>query len=78
MKEKKLKTKKYLINKYHIDTRKIKEALEIIKQQIITTAKKISRYKARIAHHRQNVQFLLNQELFYQSPSGETIMNEPT
>ncbi|KAJ7344807.1 hypothetical protein JRQ81_000757 [Phrynocephalus forsythii] len=51
MKEKKVnnnKTKGYLIKKYHLDKRKIKEALEIVKQQMIAVSRMIQRYEDKI------------------------------
>ncbi|XP_053141804.1 uncharacterized protein LOC128340565 [Hemicordylus capensis] len=81
MKDKKLKnknTKQYLIQKYHLDSRKIREVLEIIKQQITAVSKKISRYEARTKQHRQNLQFQSNQRRFYQSIEGETARNIET
>ncbi|KAJ7325273.1 hypothetical protein JRQ81_018293, partial [Phrynocephalus forsythii] len=68
MKEKNLnnKTKGYLIKKYHLDKRKIKEALEIIKQQTIAISKKIQRYEVKIKQLQQNRLFQCNQKRFYQ------------
>lgn len=40
------KTKEYLIKNYYVETRNIEKALEIIKQQMIILAKKISKYEA--------------------------------
>lgn len=60
MKEMKLKNKKtneYLIKKYQPETRKVKEALETIKQKITFIANWIRRHEAQIMHHRQTSNF---------------------
>uniref|UniRef100_A0A803THT2 Reverse transcriptase domain-containing protein n=1 Tax=Anolis carolinensis TaxID=28377 RepID=A0A803THT2_ANOCA len=75
MKERKLKNdkiKQYLIRKYWLNTRKIEEALEIVKEQITATAKKIERYEARIIQYRQNQLFQSDQRRFYQSLNQTT------
>uniref|UniRef100_A0A803T202 Reverse transcriptase domain-containing protein n=1 Tax=Anolis carolinensis TaxID=28377 RepID=A0A803T202_ANOCA len=75
MKERKLKNdkiKQYLIQKYWLNTRKIEEALEIVKEQITATARKIERYEARIIQYRQNQLFQSDQRRFYQSLNQTT------
>uniref|UniRef100_A0A803TH41 Reverse transcriptase domain-containing protein n=1 Tax=Anolis carolinensis TaxID=28377 RepID=A0A803TH41_ANOCA len=75
MKERKLKNdkiKQYLIRKYWLNTRKIEEALEIVKEQITATARKIERYEARIIQYRQNQLFQSDQRRFYQSLNQTT------
>uniref|UniRef100_A0A803SMP7 Reverse transcriptase domain-containing protein n=1 Tax=Anolis carolinensis TaxID=28377 RepID=A0A803SMP7_ANOCA len=75
MKERKLKNdkiKQYLIRKYWLNTRKIEEALEIVKEQITATARKIERYEARIIQYRQNQLFQSDQRWFYQSLNQTT------
>ena len=49
------------------DNKTIKEVSEELKQRITTTARKIDRYDARIKQFRQNQQFSINQQRFYQS-----------
>lgn len=45
----------YLIKTYRLKTKMIKEALEIINQQITAIAKKVDRYEAPIMHYRQTM-----------------------
>ena len=56
-----------LTNKYHLESKTIKEVSEELKQRITATAKKIDRYDARIKQFRQNQQFSTNHQRFYQS-----------
>ena len=59
-------------NKYHLESKTIKEVSEELKQRITATAKKLDRYDARIKQFRQNQQFSTNQHRFNQSLTETT------
>ena len=65
-------TKAALTNKYHLESKTIKEVSEELKQRITATVKKIDRYDARIKQFRQSQQFSTNQQRFYQSLTETT------
>ena len=60
-------TKATLANKYHLESKTIKEVSEELKRKITATAKKIDCYDARINQFRQNQQLSTNQQRLYQS-----------
>ena len=61
-----------LTNKYHLESKTIKEVSEELKQRITATVKKIDRYDAIIKQFRQNQQFSTNQQRSYQSLTETT------
>ena len=65
-------TKATLTNKYHLESKTIKDVSEELQQRITTTAKKIDTYGARIKQFTQNQQFSTNQQRFYQSLTETT------
>lgn len=77
LKNKTLKNRKlklYLVRKYLESGREIKETIEILKQRVTATGKKIERYEARIKQYQQNKMFNNNQRRFYQQLQGEDTM----
>ena len=50
-----------LIKKYHMEVKTIAEIVEMLKQRVTSTTKKIERYEARCQQFRQNHQFNSNQ-----------------
>ena len=56
-----------LIKKYHLKVKIIAEILEMLKQRVTSTTKKIEKYEARYKQFRQNRQFNSNQMRFYQN-----------
>ena len=61
-----------LTNKYHLESKSIKDVSEELKPRMTATAKKIGRYDARIKQFRQNHQFSTNRKRFYQSLAETT------
>ena len=61
------KVKKRLIKKYHLEIKTIADILEMLKQRITSTTKKIERHEACCQQFRQNRQFNSNQGRFYQN-----------
>ena len=56
-----------LIKQYHLEVKTIAEIVEMLKQRVTSTTKKIERYEARYQQIRQNRQFNSNQKRFYQN-----------
>ena len=61
------KVRERLIKKCHLEDKIVVEIVEMIKQRVTLTPKKIERYEARCQQFRQNRQFNSNQRRFYQN-----------
>ena len=61
------KVRERLIKKYHLVVKTIAKIVEMLKQRVTSTTKKIERYEARCQQFRQNRHFNSNQRRFYQN-----------
>ena len=68
-----------LTYKYHLFNRSDAEVSEDLRQRVIATSKKITRYEKRVQQYQQNRLFTTDQKKVFQQISGEEVrFNQPS